>query len=209
MSNEFNSCFISYKHPVEMNSRETVLIQHVYRAITDHIQLYTHAPVFFDASRLMPGYVWRSALSLELCRSACMVVVYWPSYLESDYCKKEISTMVAIEKNRRKILGDRLSARRLIIPVILRGRHDQLPPILQGVQHLDYSAQASRPDFNIGDDNEMSKKLFEIADYIHSLCAIMREEGEGLFGECKKFTMHDVKRDDPRFMMETQKFPGR
>ena len=77
---------------------EEKLIRHVVTAIRDHIAIYTHKhEVYFDEDRLVPGYQYNEALAKAICRSACMFVIYWPSYLESDYCRKEINT----------ILGDR------------------------------------------------------------------------------------------------------
>src|SRR6187401_3262453 len=113
---EIHSCFISYRHPAREGSREAKLIQHVVDAITDHIEMYTHDHrVYFDKSRLVPGYQYDERLARAICRSACMVIVYWPSYLESEYCKKEIRTMQAIEALRRKRLGSDLDGCRLFV----------------------------------------------------------------------------------------------
>ena len=42
MSEKFNSCFISYRHPASEGGREEKLIAHVVKAITDHVEMYTH-----------------------------------------------------------------------------------------------------------------------------------------------------------------------
>jgi hypothetical protein len=72
--------------------------------------------------------------------------------------------------------------------VILRGRYNDLPEeITQDCQYLDYKAQATRPDVNLGDDEATSEKLYEIAEYIKLLCDKMKPQAEQLFQDCKAF----------------------
>ena len=189
MTEPFNSCFISYRHPATKGNREESLIKHVVKAITDHIELYTHDhPVYFDEKDLIPGYNYDERIAEAICRSACMVIVYWPSYLESDYCKKKIEAMLNVEERRHRILGDKLRGCRLFIPIILRGKFDQLPDrVRNNCQYLDYYAQTVNPHFNIGDDPKMSQELLRIAEYIKGLCDKMKGERERLFGNCQQF----------------------
>jgi hypothetical protein len=103
MSEYIHACFVSYRHPASVGGREEKLIQHVVRAIKDHIEMITQKhDVYFDQARLVPGYQYNDRLAQAICRSACMFVIYWPSYSESDYCLKEIRTMLGIEKNVKK-----------------------------------------------------------------------------------------------------------
>ena len=189
MADHFNACFISHRHPAAENSREARLIGHVVKAVTDHVQLYTHEhEVYFDKERLVPGYQYNDRLADAICRSACMVIVYWPAYLESDYCKKEMAAMLEIEEKRRVLLGSALHGCRLFIPVILRGHFEELPnAVRNGCQYLNYRAQSTRPDFNIGDDEKMSAELFRVAEYIKSLCDKMKTARDALFGGCGEY----------------------
>lgn len=214
MGQHIHSCFISYRHPARSGGREEKLIQHVVRAIKDHLEVYTHEhDVYFDQHRLVPGYQYDEELAKAICRSACMVVVYWPSYLESDYCKKEVRTMLAIEKKRRALLGGALHGCRLFIPVIIRGRLDDLPSELrEGCQYLDYKAQATRPDFNIGDDPKMSEELYRIAEYVKGLCDTMKVAEDELFGKCEEFLFSAIPSaatDTIATALPAQPFPGR
>ena len=208
---QIHACFVSYRHPATPDGREGKLIQHVVRAIKDHIEMLTHEhDVYFDRARLVPGYQYDERLAKAICRSACMVVVYWPSYLESEYCKKEIRTMLAIEANRRSILGSTLHGCRLFIPLILRGRFDDLPTGLrEGCHYLDYKAQAIRPDFNIGDDPIMSEQLYGVAEYIKELCDKMKCAEESLFGRCENFVYGPSSADAFEAPAAIQPFPGR
>ncbi|AMY06953.1 TIR domain protein [Luteitalea pratensis] len=189
MTDTLHACFISYRHPATAGSREEKLIAHVFKAISDHVEMYTHThQVYFDQKRLVPGYQYDEKLAEAICRSACMVIVYWPAYLESDYCLQEIEAMLEIEKRRRKKLGSELHGCRLIIPFIVRGRFEDLPnAVRDGCQYLDYSRQATNPHFNIGEDEETSAKLFEIANYIKSLCDKLQRVGADVVGTCKDY----------------------
>jgi hypothetical protein len=189
MSEQFHACFISYRHPSSEGNREQKLIGHVVKAISDHVQMYTHEhQVYVDNKRLVPGYQWDERMAEAICRSACMVIVYWPSYLESDYCRKELEAMLEIEERRRHILGPELRGCRLFIPVILRGRFEELPErITKDCQYLDYKAQATRPDINLGEDDKTSEELYRIAEYIKSLCDKMKVAQESLFGKCQEY----------------------
>jgi hypothetical protein len=166
MRQKIHSCFISYRHPASSGGREEKLIRHVFRAIKDHLEVYTHEyAIYFDEHRLVPGYQYDEKLAQAICQSACMVIVYWPSYLESDYCRKELHTMLSIEKERRSLLASELHGCRLFVPIILRGKFEDLPTeVRDGCQYLDYTAQATLPDLNIGDDPTMSEQLYRIAE---------------------------------------------
>jgi hypothetical protein len=194
MTDPIHACFISYRHPATAGGREEKLIRHVVKAISDHVQMYTHEhQVYFDEMRLVPGYQYEERLAEAICRSACMVVVYWPSYLESDYCRKEIRAMLDIEERRKRCLGGLLQGCRLFIPVILRGKFEDLPEdIRAGCQYLDYKAQATKPDVNIGDDEAMSERLYTVAEYIKSLCDKMKGERAALFAGCGTFVFPDA-----------------
>lgn len=159
------------------------------KAITDHVEIYTHDhTVYFDDKRLVPGYQYDEKLADAICRSACMVIVYWPAYLESDYCRKEIEAMLDIEKKRRQLLGTELHGCRLFIPIILRGNLDELPEgVRKDCQYLDYKAQATKPDFNMGDDDKMSEELYRVARYIKDLCDKMKNASDALFGKCQQY----------------------
>lgn len=214
MAHPINACFISYRHPASAGGREEKLIHNVVRAIKDHFEMVTHEhQVYFDQERLVPGYQYDEHLARAICRSACMVVVYWPSYLESDYCRKELVTMLDIEKRRREVLGAKLHGCRLFIPMILRGRLDDLPQDLHdGCHYLDYTAQATQPNFNIGDDPKMSERLYEVAEYVKSLCDKLKQSETELFGQCEQFSFARaaaVTTASAAMVAPTQPFPGR
>jgi hypothetical protein len=191
-------------------SREEKLIQHVVRAIKDHVEMYTHEhDVYFDQNRLTPGYQYDERLATAICHSACMIIVYWPSYLESDYCIKEIQAMLAIEKARREISGLGLRGCRLFVPVIIRGKFEDLPlEVPHGCHYLDYKGQSIRPDFNIGDDPIMSEQLYKIAEYVQELCNKMKVAEDKLFQCCEGF-IFPADAETLALTSNVQPFPGR
>jgi hypothetical protein len=211
MEEDIYSCFISYRHPASKDNREAKLIRHVVQAFSDHIEMYTHDhTVYFDEKRLVPGYQYDEKLAQAICRSACMVVIYWPAYLESDYCKKEMQTMLDIEARRREQLD--LHGDRLFIPVIIHGRFEDLPEQLTtGTQYLDYTAQATRPNANLGNNHKMSQQLYKTAKYIKDLCDKMKKQRTDIFGECSKFSFAEstASRAANIRRAPTQRFPGR
>jgi hypothetical protein len=214
MSETFHACFISYRHPCDAGNREAKIIEQVIKAISDHIQMYTHEhKVFFDKQRLVPGYQYDERLAEAICRSACMVIVYWPAYLESAYCRKEMEAMLEIERRRRAVLGDALHGCRLFIPFILRGDCDHLPAeIREGCQYLDYKKQATNPNVNLGDDEDTSERLYNIAEYIKSLCDKMRPNSQKLFENCKQYgfpTASSSETTNTNPAAPPQPFPGR
>lgn len=213
MTNQIHACFISYRHPAAADSLEEKVIRHVVKAISDRVQMYTHDhEIYFDKPRLVPGYEYDERLSEAICRSACMVVVYWPSYLESDYCHKEIRAMLAIEERRKKQLGPLLHGCRLFIPVLLRGKFEDLPKELsEGCQYMDYRRQALLPNVNIGDEPAMSERWFRVAEYIKTLCDKLKTEQAGLFEDCKEFVFPSGAATDEEGIKAPpqQPFPGR
>ena len=102
-----------------------------------YIEVYTrNYEVYFDKDRLIPGYQYDMHLARAICKSACMVILYWPSYLDSDYCQQEITTMLGIEKKRIQLLGNQLSGYRLFVPIVLRGDYNLLPEPVRSVVNI-------------------------------------------------------------------------
>jgi hypothetical protein len=213
MEKTLHACFISYRHPARpgTGSLEEKLIQTTRKALQDYIEPYTHDhKVFFDEERLRPGYQYNEILATAICQSACMIILYWPSYEESHYCLKEMKTMLALEKFRRRIIEDDLRGCRLLVPIIFR-RSRELPEELTGdCQYLDCSRQSTSANFNFDDDPALTKKLDEIGDYVKTLCDKMTPVHDELFANCRKYTFprfrvgpkHSI---DQRYL---QPFPG-
>ena len=80
--------------------------------------------VYRDVLRLEGGDFYNQALARSLCESVCMIMIFTPTYFNSDhtYCTREFAAMCRIEEARLRANAEH----GLIIPVVLRG-FDQLP----------------------------------------------------------------------------------
>jgi hypothetical protein len=80
--------------------------------------------------------------------------------------------------------------------------------VTKNCQYLDYTKQSTNPGFNIGDDSDMSEKLFKIAEYIANLCKVMKSVEQQLFANCDTFGFSDVASRLPVPTVSAQPFPG-
>jgi hypothetical protein len=214
MPSQLHACFISYRHPANPGNREDRMIQQVVKAFGDHLSVVTHEhEIYYDKKRLAPGFQYDERLAEAICRSACMVIVYWPSYLESEYCKQEIEAMLEVERLRREVLSGDLHGCRLFIPVILRGNLTDLHPnVTNGCNHLDYRQQALQPNTNLDEDPVMSEKLYETVEYIKFLCDKIKPHSEKLLDHCHCFNFPSSTTSPSTAMIQAapqQPFPGR
>src|SRR5262245_13179378 len=108
---EMHPCFISYVHPREKWGLDAT--QKLIGAIKSALDPYTREPICYDKDRMLPGYNHEEILATDICRSAVMIVLYLPAYLESDYCRRELEAMRRVEVLRRDLLGDRLRGKRM------------------------------------------------------------------------------------------------
>ena len=89
---------------------------------------------------------------------------------------------------------------RLFVPVIVHGEYEDLPHELrEGCQYLNYNAQSIRHDFNIGDDQGMSERLYKIAKYVKGLCDKMTAAEDKLFASCEDFVFPQDAKGNGRF----------
>lgn len=64
---------------------------------------------------------------------------------------------------------------------------------------------------NIGDDEAMSERLYQVAEYIKGLCDKMKANQDALFGGCKQFGFpaSAAPTEIPITAAPLQPFPGR
>lgn len=181
------SCFISYLHP--RDEWTLTVTKQVIKAVRNALGFYTKAPLYLDEERLQPSYNHNELLAEAICESACMVVLYYPAYRDSDYCQRELLAMKAIEDRRRKLLGRQLHGKRMFAPILIRGTRQQLPDFVrEGCLALDYSRQAlTRQD--ISDDSEVREQLFGLAEAISETWDLLRREPTLGTLDCKQARM--------------------
>ena len=82
----------------------------------------------------------------------------------------------------------------------------------KGCQFLDYKAQATKPDINIGEDEKTSEELYRIAEYIKALCDKLKAASDTLFAKCQQYSFPaPAAPTDPDAIQPAppQPFPGR
>src|SRR5690349_15742687 len=126
------SCFISYRHG-QFELTKT-FVEQLYTALSGELETMVDKDVgvYIDKQRLLPGYFYNEDLAKAICQSICMLVVYSPSYEESDYCKREFEAMYRLQQQRFGLLGVANPESGMIIPVIFRGVLDDLPERMRG-----------------------------------------------------------------------------
>jgi len=122
-----NACFISYKHPPDAPDGPRVYT-HFWTEFIDAFQnrlqsyLTVNPKIYWDPQlRKVPGSTYPQELSRSLCRSACLIAILVPEYMESTWCLAEWNAMEQLATSR---IGGK-SAPTHIIPLLFRGSKDQ------------------------------------------------------------------------------------
>lgn len=162
-----NSCFLSYCHGEGELIRP--FIDQLRTALDSCLEPYLDEKVFLDTDRMRPGYRFNESLGRALCESIAMVMVYVPKYEKHEYCMREFSAMENIERNRMALLGPQAQGMGLIIPVVLRGRTEDLPSWIRQHRHFCDFSRFSTATRNIRSNAEYARKIDEIAFYVFEL----------------------------------------
>jgi hypothetical protein len=120
-----NACFISYRHTGDPEADK--FVQAFYAQLKKQIAIYMPGvPIFFDEKGLKVGDKFNEELAFQLCRSACMVLIYSPLYFDHNYpyCALEYQAMLDLEKRRLNSVTEDLRNKGLIFPVVIRGLED-------------------------------------------------------------------------------------
>lgn len=200
-------CFISYVHPE--NAWAKAAIDMAVSALRSALEFDfgRDRPPFIDSDRLNPGDNHARTLAQAICNSACMVILYHPAYRHSAYCQRELAAMHQIEQRRRRIVGGGLDAHRLFIPIVLRGRAEDLPDFVhQDCVWLDYSRQLLTAR-DISRTEKVRERFFRVVDTISAICRVL-DHHEGLRSiDCGQFLLPQLRLDPAP--APSPPFPGR
>ena len=92
-----HSCFISYRHGHgELTER---ILTDLSTALSNELGLLRNEGVFVDRERLQGGMFYNEALARALCESACMVMIFTPTYFDTahTFCAREYKAMEELE----------------------------------------------------------------------------------------------------------------
>ncbi len=160
-----NSCFISYRRLSAEYARD------FHASLERELRHWTPLPIYRDETRLNGGDFYNRELALALCESACMVMIYTPTYFDkvSTYCACEYKAMEALESQRLRQLGyERNQQHSLIIPVIYRGLEYFPEPIKSRRAYYEF-------EFSVCGRSYLKRKEYQesikkIAKYIFQRC---------------------------------------
>lgn len=161
-----HACFISYAHG--KHDLVKSFINQLVKALNAYLDCYFDDCVYIDIERLKPGDLLEKELPRAICGSACMIVVYFPRYDQHTFCLREYYWMEILEKQRWKLLGKE-DGQGMIIPIILRGKKEDLPAQISNHRlFCDFSKFTTATE-DITKNPEYVSKINEIAEYIHTL----------------------------------------
>lgn len=163
------SCFVSYRHTETRLNRS--MIRRMVDALKAELELWVPKPVFLDEDRLKGGEFYKETLASELCQSACMVILYWPTYfsMEHTFCSREYQSMVQLETERLARLPDPLERQKgLIITLAIRD-FKQVPAELRSRRNIhNFEAHSMRPS-----TTPFRNDVKNIGSYIAERCHIL------------------------------------
>ena len=160
------SCFLSYRQRAPKDYEATLAEFH--QMLESELQLHLNLQSFFDPQRPAENFVTRS-LASTLCRSLCMVVLYIPTYFDSDYraCAREYKAMEVLEKRRMDKLGHtNKKTHGLIIPVVYRG-WEEFPEAIKR-ERTCYNIQPYTVSKSIRKNAKVKGEISKIAQYIYA-----------------------------------------
>jgi hypothetical protein len=179
-----NSCFISYRRLSAEYARD------FHFSLERELCLYTSLPIFRDEERLSGGDFYNKELALALCESACMVMIYTPTYFDkiSTYCAREYKAMELLETQRLKQLGyEKNNQHSLIIPVIYRGL-DYFPSRIKNLRAY-YEFEFSVCGKSYLKRKEYQEAITKIAKYIFDRCQELNAIKKDPCKKCETFKL--------------------
>ena len=160
------SCFISYRSPSAELARD------FHSSLDRELRHWTPLPIYRDETRLRGGDFFNRELALALCESACMVMIYTPTYFDqlSTYCAREYKAMEILEARRLEQLGyERNYQHGLIIPVVYRGV-DIFPRYVSSIRNYYKFDSFHICGKSYLRNNQYQDLIKQIAKYIYDRC---------------------------------------
>ncbi len=180
-----HACFISYCHG--QGELLTRFMDQLVRALKAYLEPYFDDCVYLDKERLKPGYRYNEALAKAICESVCMVVVFMPKYGRHTYCLREFQAMEDLQRLRLRMLRDKTKG--LIIPILLRGRLEDLPDCIRRHSHFCDFSKFTTASPDISKNPEYVQKIDMIAEYVYEIYTEFEKTGEDFCTKCAGFKL--------------------
>lgn len=187
-----HACFISYRH-----TNDDGATKHLFafrEELKTQLSLFMpNCSIFFDEDRLKLGDMIDAKLARELCRSACMIMIYNPLYFDihNPYCAREYKAMLGLEQRRMKdIKNESAKNGGLIFPVIFRGS-DYLPDEIKKVRLCKSFEYANAPgDFK---NKKSRESIRSLAELVFNRYALLSGTIDPKSSGCDSFQLPDAK----------------
>lgn len=194
-------CFLSYRHGDE---QMVTLVENIRDALVNELNLYLDIKeVFQDKKDIGPGNWVRETISLGICQSVVMILVYTPKYFSTArlFCSSELEGMLRLEERRAKKAG--LPKQSIVIPIMLRGEVADLPHDLKNRNPVDLTG-LSMATPEVLRNIENMQKIRDIAKRVHGLLTSMEKTGKTFCDDCSSFFIFDE--NDPAEKQKLQDF---
>jgi TIR domain len=181
-------CFISYVH----GEHELVrgFLDQFNKTLKAYLEPYFDLKPFIDNERLVTGERFNKKLAEAICHSVCMIVVYVPKYENHPFCLREYTAMEILEEERLKLMGEQIAqGAGLIIPIILRGRKEDLPKKIRDHIHFCDFSKFGTASRDISKNKAYVDKIDEIAQYIYDLYIKFKDMETDFCINCHSFTL--------------------
>ncbi len=191
-----HSCFISYVH----GEHELIkgFLKQLKNALAACLEPYFNEKLYIDEEGLTPGSDFNERLAEAICRSVCMIVVYIPKYDNHAYCLREYTAMEMLQEKRLKLLGPHAPrGSGFIIPIILRGRKEDIPEKIRNHIHFCDFSKFSTATPDISTNLDYVSKIDEIAYYIFDLYKKFEAVGLDICTDCHEFQLPDEQQITP------------
>jgi hypothetical protein len=182
------SCFISYRHTTEYKGR--AYTERIVEDLKAELEFRVAHEVYRDTERLKGAEFYPETLGTALCKSICMVVLYWPTYFsqEHTFCAREFKAMEELEKKRLKLLESEAERKNGLIIIIALRDFKRIPAEIRE-RRLCKDFEAYTLKFNMRKDADFQKDVIEISKYIADRVSIFQALTSDPFSECEEFRL--------------------
>jgi hypothetical protein len=181
------ACFISYRHAKSRDYNQT--LQQIQEALSGQLAPLVTEEIYRDPN-LNPGEQYNAAFAEIMCHSYCLVVIYTPTYKESEDCRGEFKAMCDLQAKRFEKLGSKGDRKLgMIIPIVLcTTQGEELPnELLTGSVHHANLSEFYLLTKKLAQKAEVKKQIAAVAQHIAKVRRMMIEAQVDLWCDCQKF----------------------